>query len=245
MHAVLVLILLPALAAAQSMTATGAVEGVVTDATGAVLPGVRVTARHQASAAARTAATGDTGQFRLVGLAPGAYTLRLEREGFTTVVLESLDISVGRTLVQRVEMKPAQVVDKIEVREQAEALDTASSSTGVGLGGDRIEESPASNRNYLNFVLVAPGVVASSGSSAQRAAAAVRAAAADSGFSFAGLRGRNNSLQIDGVDNRDETTGGNRVAVGLEMVQEFRVSGAPLAAEFGGAAGGSVNMVTR
>jgi hypothetical protein len=244
MRAVLVLALLPALAAAQS-TATGAVEGVVSDATGAVLPGVRVTLRHQGSAAARATATGDAGQFRLVGLAPGAYTLRLEREGFTTLVLESLDVSVGRTLVQRVEMKPAQVVDKVEVREQAGALDAASSSAGVGLGGDRIEESPASNRNYLNFVLVAPGVASSSGSSAQRAAAAVRAATADSGFSFAGLRGRNNSLQIDGVDNRDETTGGNRVAVGLEMVQEFRVSGAPLAAEFGGAAGGSVNMVTR
>ncbi len=227
------------------MTVTGAIEGVVVDATGAAMPSVRVAARHEGSGAVRAGQTGDSGQFRLVGLAPGEYSLRLEREGFTTVVLEHLAVSVGRTLVQRVEMKPAQVTEKLEVREQLEALDTSATSTGVGLGGDRIEESPASNRNYLNFVLVAPGVATSSGSSSQRAAAAVRSAAADSGFSFAGLRGRNNSLQIDGVDNRDETTGGNRVAVGLEMVQEFRVSGAPLAAEFGGAAGGSVNMVTR
>jgi hypothetical protein len=61
---------------------------------------------------------------------------------------------------------------------------------------------------------------------------------------FNGMRGRNNSISIDGVDNRDETTGGNRVAVGLEMVQEFRVAGTSVDAEFGGAAGGLVNMVT-
>src|SRR5437660_11605667 len=54
-----------------------------------------------------------------------------------------------------------------------------------------------------------------------------------------------NTLSIDGVDNRDETTGGSRVAIGLEMVHEFRVSSTATGAEFGGAAGGIVNVVTR
>ncbi len=59
------------------------------------------------------------------------------------------------------------------------------------------------------------------------------------------MRGRNNSISIDGVDNRDETTGATRVAIGLEMVQEFRVAGTSVSPEFGGAAGGIVNVVTR
>ena len=67
----------------------------------------------------------------------------------------------------------------------------------------------------------------------------------DSGFTFGGMRPRNNAIQIDGLDNRDETTGGNRVAVGLEMVQEFRVAGISVGVELGGAAGGLLNMVTR
>ena len=79
------LALLPAMAAAQSMTATGAIEGKVSDATGAAMPGVRVSATHSGSAAVRAAETGDAGQFRLVGLSPGDYRLRFEREGFTTV----------------------------------------------------------------------------------------------------------------------------------------------------------------
>src|SRR5258708_34336244 len=58
------------------------------------------------------------------------------------------------------------------------------------------------------------------------------------------MRGRNNSPSRDGVDNRDETTGGSRVAIGLEMVQEFRVSSSTTGAEFGGASGGIVNVVT-
>src|SRR5260370_31513937 len=62
---------------------------------------------------------------------------------------------------------------------------------------------------------------------------------------FYGMRCRNNGLSIDGADNCDETTGTNRVAIGLEMVQEFRVSGTSVSAEFGGAAGGIVNVVTR
>jgi hypothetical protein len=59
------------------------------------------------------------------------------------------------------------------------------------------------------------------------------------------MRARNNAILIDATDNRDETTGGNRVAIGLEMVQEFRVAGSTAGAEFGGAAGGLLNMVTR
>ncbi|MBI1789207.1 MAG: TonB-dependent receptor [Acidobacteria bacterium] len=241
----LLLWLAPLLAAAQSMSVTGAMEGTVVDSSSAPMPAVTVTARHAGSGASRTAGTDELGRFRLTGLPIGDYSLRLEREGFASVFLERFTVSIGQTVVHRFEMRPAQVSERLDVKEQPEALETTATATGVALGGDRIEESPAQNRNYLNFVLVAPGVATSSGSNAQRAAAGVKSAGADSGFSFGGMRGRNNGLSIDGVDNRDETTGGSRVAIGLEMVQEFRVSGAVVPAEFGGAAGGVVNVVTR
>ena len=245
MRALVLLMIAPLTAAAQSITATGTIQGAVVDATGLPMPGARVIALETGSRATREALTDETGQFRLSGLPIGFYELRVEREGFASVMISRLQVSVGQTAVQRIEMRPAQVVESLEVREQADALDTAATTTSTALGGERIEESPAQNRNYLNFVLVAPGVASSAGSNTQRAAASVRSAAPDSGFTFGGMRGRNNSLSIDGADNRDETTGGNRVAIGLEMVQEFRVAGATLGAEFGGAAGGAVNVVTR
>jgi hypothetical protein len=228
----------------QSITATGVIQGTVVDASGAAMPAVRVIAMEVGSRATRESFSNETGQFRLAGLAIGQYEVRVEREGFAPVMVR-LQVSVGQTAVERIEMKPAAVAESVEVKEQTEALDPSATASSAALGGERIEESPAQNRNYLNFVLVAPGVGLSAGSNPQRAATSTRNAAPDSGFTFGGMRGRNNSLSIDGVDNRDETTGGNRVAIGLEMVQEFRVAGATLGAEFGGAAGGAVNVVTR
>jgi hypothetical protein len=236
--------ILPPLLTAQSR-ATGAMQGTVLDATGSIIVGARVTVTNTDLGSVRHTDSDESGQFHFSGLPVGNYSLRLEKEGFGTVLVQNFTVSVGQTVVHRIEMKLAQVNERMEVKEQPEALDTAATTSSVALGNERIEEAPAQNRNYLNFVLVAPGVAASSGSNTQRAAAGTRSSTPDSGFTFGGMRGRNNSLSIDGVDNRDETSGANRVAIGLEMVQEFRVSGTSMSAEFGGAAGGSVNMVTR
>src|SRR5262249_34122936 len=93
-------------------------------------------------------------------------------------------------------------------------------------------------------VLRAPGVAPAAGSNTLRTKAGVRSATPDSGFTFAGMRARNNSLSIDGLDNRDETTGSSRVSIGQEAVAEFRVTASDVAPEFGGGAGGNLNVVT-
>ncbi|MEP6534269.1 MAG: TonB-dependent receptor [Bryobacteraceae bacterium] len=225
-------------------SARGVIQGNILDSSGSAVAGAHVTALQIASGLVRETVTDGAGNFRLNALQVGVYQLRLEHEGFATTVIKELNVSVGQTVVQHIEMKLAQVAERLDVVEQADALETTATSASVALGNERVEETPSQNRNYLNIVLTAPGVAPSAGSSAQRSSSAVRSASTDSGFSFGGMRGRNNSLSIDGVDNRDETTGGSRVAVGLEMVREFRVAGASFTAESGGAAGGSVNLVT-
>ena len=227
----------------QSAT-TGTLQGVVIDAAGGGVPEASITLRQLSSSAARTLTTGDAGQFQAAGVPIGSYSLHVEKSGFNPVNVESLTISVGQTVTQRITMSPASVTTRLDVQEQADFLQSSATTANVALGGERIEDAPASNRNYLNFVLAAPAVSASAGTNTSRSMAGLRNPANDSGFVFNGLRGRNNSISIDGVDNRDETTGGNRAAVGLEMIQEFRVSGTSVSAEFGGAAGGLVNIVT-
>jgi hypothetical protein len=229
---------------AQSGGVTGTIAGDVVDSSKLPMAGVRITLQHAESGAKRVLTTDSAGQFRLSALPIGTYTLRAEMEGFAPVEIESFTLSLGQTITERVQMKVAIVAEKIEVQERPAALDTTASTASVALGSERVEETPSQGRGYLNVVLTAPGVAASSGSSAQRSAAGTRQPLGDSGFSFAGMRGRNNSLNIDGVDNRDETTGGNRVAIGMEMVQEFRVSNTLVSAENGGAAGGIVNVTT-
>lgn len=227
----------------QSAT-TGTLQGTVLDATGGVVPEASISVRQLSSSATRTMVTGVDGKFQAAGLPIGEYSLRAEKKGFNPVTVDSLLISVGQTATQRITMSPGVVSTRLEVQDQADSLQGSATTAAVSMGGERIEEAPASNRNYLNFVLAAPAASASAGSNTSRSMAGVRNPANDSGFVFNGMRGRNNSISIDGVDNRDETTGGNRVAVGLEMIQEFRVSGTSVSPEFGGAAGGLVNIVT-
>ena len=224
---------------------TGSIQGTVIDATGAAVPQVHVTARHAASGSSRSAETGDNGRFLLGTLPIGEYTLTFSKEGFTTATRTGIQVSVGQTATQRITLSLAVVSQQLDVSESADALQTSASNASVALGGERVEEAPAQNRNYLNFILTAPAVASSAGANTSRSTAGTRNVGNDSGFVFMGMRGRNNSISIDGVDNRDETTGGNRVALGIEMVQEFRVSGTSVGAEFGGAAGGIVNVVTR
>lgn len=225
-------------------TTTGAVAGVVVDPSGVPVPGVAVTVRLSDTGLARSVATDDAGQFALRALPVGTYTLTLEKQGFARLSL-TVSVSLGQTASQRITLPLAEVVERLEVSDKTEALNTAATSAGAVLGGERVEEAPAPTRSFLNFVLVSPSVAPSSGTNTSRSAAGSRNIRNDSGFVFPGLRGRNNGILIDGTDNRDETTGENRVAVGLEMIAEFRTANANFSAEFGGAAGGVVNLVTR
>lgn len=229
----------------QTMTPTGAIRGAVFDQTGAPVRDARITAANQATRTNRTTASDGNGRFYLGNLPVGEYTVTVEADGFATVRSAALPLSVGQSLEQRLELPLAGIAGRIDVNDRPEAIDAGAATASVVLGGERIEEAPARSRNYLNFVLAAPGVAPSAGASSQRTMTGVRTPLGDSGFTFGGLRARNNAILIDGMDNRDETTGGNRVAIGLEMVQEFRVAGSAVGAELGGAAGGLLNMVTR
>ncbi len=233
-------------AAAWCQTApNGAIQGMVLDPTGAVVVNVTVKARQEETGAVRTTVTDDNGQFYFTSLPIGNYTLHLTKEGFAPVAVKPFLVSVGEVATHRITLQLAGVAGTVSVVEKADAVESTATTSSAALGSSRIEEAPARNRNYLSFVSLAPGLAPSSLSGTQRSMAGIRNPMADSGFSFGGMRGRNNAINIDGVDNRDETTGGNRVVIGLEMVQEFRVAGVANGAEFGGAAGGMVNLVTR
>jgi len=235
------LLLLPLLAA---QTFSG-LQGEVVDSTGGALAQASVVAIQKETGQRRTATTNSAGQFTLLNLALGEWELKVEAPGFAAFELDEIQVSVGQMVSRRITLSPAGVVEKLEVSESVDGIDAVAPNSSVALGYERIEEAPARSRNYLNFVLAAPNVAPAAGSSSQRTMTGTRSVLPDTGFTFAGIRPRNNSIQIDGMDNRDETTGGNRVAVGLEMIQEFRVAAASVGAELGGAAGGILNVVTR
>ena len=223
----------------------GGIQGTITDVTGAGVAGARIVVQSRDRGFARTTESDGEGHFYLGALTAGDWALHVEREGFAPLDVAAFPISLGQTVVQRWALSLKSVQGAVEVNEQPDVLEASETTSSVSLGGDRIEEAPARGRNYVGFVALAPGVAQSAAGAQQHSMTGIRSPLSDSGFTFTGIRARNNGISIDGVDNRDETTGGNRVAVGLEMVQEFRVAGVSAGAEFGGAAGGLINVITR
>jgi len=223
---------------------TSALEGIVTDPSGFVVPEVTVTAISEDTGASRAVVTDPEGRYRIPALLIGSYRIRCQKAGFQRAEIAHVVLSLDQTLVESIHLGLATADTSINVGAEPEALNTTAPTAGVGITGEVLEETPSQSRSYLGVVLLAPGLAPAAGSNALRSKAGVRSAMPDSGFSFAGMRPRNNGLSIDGLENRDETTGSSRVAIGQEAVAEFRVTASDVAPEYGGAAGGNLNVVT-
>jgi hypothetical protein len=229
----------------QVSNRTGALGGMVTDPQGAPVQGARVTATSADTNQRREITANERGEFLFANLPAGPWSMTVEAAGFAGKEFAEIIVGAGQTLYQKVDLKLSSVSEKMEVVEESPVLDTSATSASVSFGYERMEHSSAQGRNYVNFVLTAPGMAPAQGQTTGRSPAATWNANNDSGFVSNGIRSRNNSVSIDGTDNRDETTGAIRVSVPLEMVQELRIAGTTVSADLGGAAGGVVNIVTR
>jgi Carboxypeptidase regulatory-like domain len=155
MRSTLLLLLISSTVGAQTPAATGSISGTVADSTRAPVPRADVTARNEDTLVTRVTKTDEQGRFTLTALPIGTYTLRVEKEGFAGIMVSRFLLSVGEVSVQDLQLRVSSVKEEMTVMEKPNAVDAASATSSVALGYDRIEEAPASNRNYLNFTLIA------------------------------------------------------------------------------------------
>src|SRR5216683_1044376 len=226
---------------AQASRVGAAVEGIVSDATGAVIPNAQVALHNPLTNQARRVSTDGQGFFRAEQLAVGTYEVGVEQAGFAPYRYTGIVLSLGQTVHLNIVLSPASASEKVTVSAQPSALDTSQTSVVSSVDQERIEELPVRSRNYLDFVLLAPGVSSSPIASPVSGSTPVTG----SGFTFGGLRPRSNNVSIDGLDNNDEYSGSSRTELSPEIVQEFQVVNNGLSAESGGASGGSINVITR
>lgn len=228
-------------AVAQTSIVSSSLEGVVTDPSGARVPGATVRARDLQTHRERDAVTSTEGMYHLSELPAGTYEVSVAQPGFARYIHTGLILPVGATAHLDIALQSDKLTTQVVVTAQPPAIDPAETSVRSGIDTERIEELPVESRNYLNFALLAPGVATSAQQSGKQSLGSLP----DSGFSFGGLRGRSNNITIDGLDNNDEYVGSSRTELSLETVQEFQVVNAGLSAETGGASGGSINVITR
>src|SRR5258706_11805022 len=236
-----VLFFCTASAAAQASRVGATFEGTVRDTSGAVIPNSKVTLHNPLTNQSRTVATDEQGFFRAEQLSVGTYEVRVEQTGFAPYRQSRVGASLGQTVHLDIVLAPASASEQVTVNAQPSSLDPSQSSVVSTIDQERIEELPVRSRNYLDFVLLAPGV----SSSPIASGASGSTPLTGSGFTFGGLRTRSNNLSIDGPANDDEYSGSSRTELSPEIVQEFQVVSNGLSAESGGASGGSINVITR
>lgn len=235
-----------ALASGAVVTAqsrTGSLEGSIVDSGGAAIAGAPVAARNLDTDQTRSTRSDARGAYRLLDMPVGTYELRVEYGGFAPYVHGGVAVAIGQTARIDITLQPATIVENVAVTAQPPPLDPGQTAVATSIDTERIEELPVRSRNYLEFVLLAPGVAP--GPDAATTSGAASSFLADSGFSFGGLRPRSNTLTIDGLDNNDDFSGSSRTELSLETVREFQVLNNGWLAENGGASGGAINVVTR
>src|SRR4051794_35620741 len=232
----LLLLFIPIGLFAQARLTAADIEGTVADESGAVLPGVTITATNTATNQSRSVVTGKDGRYYIGALQPGVYTMAAELTGFVPQKHSEFRVRIGQLADINFTMKPG-TSEAIVVSAQAPIVDTTQTSVSSVVGQEQIDALPTNGRNFLSFTVITPGVTTDR--------TPQQGASATSGLSFGGQRARSNNIMVDGVDNNDPVVGAVRATFSQEAIQEFQVLTNSYSAEFGKASGGVVNIITR
>jgi outer membrane receptor protein involved in Fe transport len=215
---------------------TAQLNGSVRDPTGAVVPGATVTVADASKGLTRTTTSDAQGNYQLLLLPPGSYTVTANAPGFAKTTESNVVLTVGEqaSLVITLSISGSETVNVVA---GADLIETQRSSQSTTVNQVRINNLPINGRNYINFTLT--------NSQIARDAAPSVGAIPTSGLNFGGVRARSNSINVDGSDAGDYVSGGTRATVSQDAVQEFQIITNGFAAEYGRASGGVVNIVTK
>ncbi len=244
----LLLTLLSAVAL-RAQTATGEVNGTVTDPNGAAVPGVMVKLINQATKGETEATTNQSGYFTFVNLRPATYTLLVESKGFKKSLTNAFALGVSETVTQNVSLSVGEMSEVVEVNTGSELIQSSSSELGSVINERTVEDLPLNGRNFTQLLTLTPGVTPVS-TSQNRSIGGVEGNVGipNSGFadpSFHGQENRSKLYFFDGIINTNIRGPTYIVIPNIDLVQEFKVVGQDAKAEFGGAMGGVMNMVSK
>lgn len=230
-------ILLASVAFGQGGAATGDLHVTVKDPAGNLIPNATVAVRDQAKGLERAATSDGQGGYSARLLPPGTYTVTVEAPRFARTENTGVIITVGALVELPVSLEVSGGKEVIEVNSQAALVETSQTSTTDTIGQRRIDNLPINGRDYINFTLTDSQVV--------RDNAPNTGAAPTSGLNMSGQRARSNLVNVDGADATDNSVNGVRSTVSQEAVQEFQIVTNSFAPEYGRAAGGVINIITR
>ncbi len=227
--------------------ATGQINGVVTDSSGGVLPGVTVEAANTATNAVRTAVTGADGLYTLPLMQPGVYTVKATLSGFRVAQQEGVRVTVSETARVAFQMEVGQVSETVTVTAQATLVETANATHGIVIDQQKVVDLPLNGRNFTQLGTLIPGVVAPPSGLGGQTGDATPGGFGNStgGFNVNGMRNQSNNFLMDGATNNDTFNTGFVLRPPPDAIEEFKILTHAFGAEYGRNAGSVVNVVTK
>src|SRR6185503_1342879 len=227
-----VILLLPAAAFAQEAVLTGT----VTDSTGAVLPGVTVTASNEATGNTFVGVTDERGIYR-IPVRIGNYRVTSELQGFSTAMRSDVQLLVGQTATLNLQMAPSTVQETVTVTGEAPLIDLKNSSLGGNIDARQVSELPVNGRNWMALALLAPGSRTQAG--ATGTAAQIPLPDRNNG------EAREFQLNVDGQQVSADIGTGGQAKFSQDSIAEFQFVANRFDATMGRSTGVQVNAITK
>ncbi|NWG12482.1 MAG: TonB-dependent receptor [Acidobacteria bacterium] len=231
--------LYPLPAGAQEVSA--GITGRITDASGGVIPGATVTARDMNRGTVWTTLTNQEGVYAFPRVPAGTYEVRVEAQGFKTVVRPNVILELNQRARLDMQMEVGGITETLEVTGAAPLLNTDTTIVGSTITSTTIENAPLISRNYISMTLLAPGVTTTNPSafnSGQRTAGGGRPY-------VNGNRKEANNFLLDGVDNNHTSDNLTAYQPNLDAIQEVKMITNNASAEFGNFQGGVINVTIK
>src|SRR5437870_3959740 len=231
-----ILVIAPAVSS-QTQSTTGTIQGTVTDANGAIVPGANVEIKNLDTNFSKTLTTDDGGRFVSLALPPGNYSVTISKQGFATTVVEKVELTVGQALNLPLSIKVSGVEERVTVT-FTPTVDTVKTEASTTLNETAVSTTPILGRKFEDLLTLTPGVSVVQGPDGDE-------------ITFSGQRGVFNNVSFDGGDYNNgffgEQLGGQRAAIDipLDAVKEFQVVATGASAEFGRTAGGIINVISK
>src|SRR5215813_15338631 len=226
---------------ATAQTVTGTLQGTVSDANGAVIPGAEVVLHNVETGQERTLKTNSEGFYVASFMPLGRYNITVSRAGFTNGVQDSIEITLNQTRVVDFSLKPTGVTEAVTVVSEATPINTTNGEIKGTLNTKEILDKPVFNQsNFLNLAEVFTGYQENPTSGQNNPTAS-----SGSSINFNGTGTRGATFQINGVNNDDSSENQNRQGASLATIKEFQVISNNFTAEFGRGYGAVVLVQTK
>ncbi len=237
----------PRLATAQVSGAT--LTGLVTDSTGAGIPGAKLSVKNTGTGEVREVPTNGDGFYSVPNLLPGKYEVTVSAQGFTKVVQKGITLTVGAQQALNLSLKPGQVSQVVEVTSAPPDVETTTSTVSSTVDSKTVRELPLNGRDWASLATLEPGVT----SVPNQATDSFNANKGNRGFgnqmTDSGHRPNENNYRLNGISINDYSNsapgGPTGLNLGVDAVQEFSVITTGYTAEYGRTSGAIINAITK